>query len=426
MHTPCPAGYAGRVTTQKDRIVALHVEGLRTLANVKVEIDPLAVVIGRNGTGKSSLLEAAELLRRLSSPHFATDLAQFHGGLTALLRKGSPQLVLGARIAGPEGCLEYRCSLSQQGASASLVVLDESLKLYSPDGEKYRLIIERDQSKCRVNGTGGVVKLENGVVSPNQLIVAAGHPLTNLPEILRARGALERIQVHAPLDVRPFWAARELSQTSAMRDASVIQPAERLSRFGANLPNAIHALRSKDPEHWRDTLEWIQIGLGTEVTDVWNPPDPGGGRIGLAVRVRYLAEPLPAYVLSDGMLAYIGLVAAVRLADDASLFAFDEPEAHLHPALVSRATDLLSDLGCRTPTLVATHSDRFLDALGGPEKAQAAVRTFELDSKGSTIVAKFDTEALKSWLEKYRGVGDLRAAGLAGLALQRGDAVVHR
>ena len=39
------------------RITEIHVEGLRTLKDVRLGLDGLTVLIGENGTGKSSLIE---------------------------------------------------------------------------------------------------------------------------------------------------------------------------------------------------------------------------------------------------------------------------------------------------------------------------------------------------------------------------------
>ena len=47
----------------KDRITRLYVEGLRTLADLSLPLDGLTVLIGENGSGKSSILEACEILR---------------------------------------------------------------------------------------------------------------------------------------------------------------------------------------------------------------------------------------------------------------------------------------------------------------------------------------------------------------------------
>jgi hypothetical protein len=51
-------------------ITELRIEGLRTIEKVRLRLDGLTVLIGDNGTGKSSILEACEILRRATGRRF--------------------------------------------------------------------------------------------------------------------------------------------------------------------------------------------------------------------------------------------------------------------------------------------------------------------------------------------------------------------
>ncbi len=51
---------------------------------VCLSLDRLTVLIGENGTGKSTILEAIELLRRATYPAFLSELNVIHGGLFGL------------------------------------------------------------------------------------------------------------------------------------------------------------------------------------------------------------------------------------------------------------------------------------------------------------------------------------------------------
>ncbi|MBP6743216.1 MAG: ATP-binding protein, partial [Deltaproteobacteria bacterium] len=111
-----------------------------------------------------------------------------------------------------------------------------------------------------------------------------------------------------------------------------------------------------------------------------------------------------------GTLAYLAWVALYRAPrpEPPALLAFDEPELHLHPHLLMRVLDFLESLGQSSSVLVATHSDRLLDGLSRP--AQQAVLC-ELDARGQTQLRRPNQEALDRWMERYRGIGDLRSAG---------------
>ena len=53
-----------------DRIRRISVKGLRCLEDVTLELGEMTVLIGENGSGKSSIVEACELLRRAGFEQF--------------------------------------------------------------------------------------------------------------------------------------------------------------------------------------------------------------------------------------------------------------------------------------------------------------------------------------------------------------------
>src|SRR5579883_2932794 len=98
------------------RITELRVQGLRTLANIRLPLDGLTVLIGENGSGKSSILEACEILRRVPSDSFLHDLHAIHGGMAALLRNGAQRIKLGVNVQGGNGSqYAYDLTLGMQG-----------------------------------------------------------------------------------------------------------------------------------------------------------------------------------------------------------------------------------------------------------------------------------------------------------------------
>jgi len=66
---------------ENDRITRICVSGMRVVEDVVLDLKGLTVLIGDNGTGKSTLLEAAEILRQAASPRlFVEDVLGAHGG----------------------------------------------------------------------------------------------------------------------------------------------------------------------------------------------------------------------------------------------------------------------------------------------------------------------------------------------------------
>ena len=71
-------------------ITRLCVSGYRSLRDVRLEVGPLTVIGGANGSGKSSLYRALRLLADIAQGRIIQSLA-LEGGLTSVLWAGPEQ-----------------------------------------------------------------------------------------------------------------------------------------------------------------------------------------------------------------------------------------------------------------------------------------------------------------------------------------------
>ena len=126
---------------------------------------------------------------------------------------------------------------------------------------------------------------------------------------------------------------------------------------------------------------------------------------------------LLASQLSDGMLAYLAIVAMLRLNEHRSLLAIDEPELHLHPGLLVRVIRAIRSASYQAPVLVATHARRFLDELDEPETT--AVLCSRRPEDGATRLLRADPDALAKWLAHYDGLGRMLDEGVESLVMCR-------
>lgn len=385
------------------RITELRIAGLRTLADVTLPLDGLTVLIGNNGSGKSSLIEGIELLRKLSEPNFCSLLNDHHGGVQSLVRGGAVEITLIAKLSLEDGVpYEYTVGLRADQTWATI----DYEGLTRRDTKE--VLVERDRRVFKSAWTKTDIQIRGDELAIHALGRTFG-PIASLTS------ALAGVSVHLPFSTTARWAAREQRLPPGMRDFNVIEPATGLDRFGSNLANAYHTLRNdRGRAHWEETLDYIQLGLGTDVEDVSITAAAGGGQVAIAVQSR-LHGRIPAYSLSDGMLSYLAFVALHRLDEGRTLLAFDEPELHLHPGLLMRVLAMLEASARKHPVVLATHSDRLLDGLSDPA-GQTAICA--LDEHGATRIERLDADRLGRWLEDYRGLGELRADGELGSVLR--------
>lgn len=407
-----------------DRMTEIRVAGLRSLADVRLPLSGLTVLIGENGSGKSALVEAFELLRKMVCPgSFVNDwLFPIHG-FDGLLRSDANELTLGLRIEGDEGPLTYEVAIGRRDRVVRVVreVLDVGPL---PGHATPSHVIQRDLSSALLfdQAAGKLVPLP--YLGPGELALTA---FGKIPprDVGRVIDILTSGDVHVPFNVRAGWLGRELRIGLPMRAPATVQLAERLDRFGSNLTNCLIALKeSRSQDEWRETIKRAREGLGADLVDIRMPPADSPGQVEVNIHFRSLVRPVPLSALSDGQLTFLGFVALTQLGRDRTFLAFDEPEQHLHPELQIRMLWMLQEAAEHHPVVIATHSDRLLDALDDPARS---VVLCELDERRATRLFRPDRDALAKWLVRYSGVGALREAGYVRHAVDRAiEPVVDR
>lgn len=393
-----------------DRIVEIQVTGLRSLADVRLRLDHgLTVLIGENGTGKSALTEAIELLRHAGRPvrHAQDVLTIQHGGFRSLLRHGAQEIRLGVVLRGVDDELRYEFAFGPERGYA--FVTDERV-WWRPHGEEqWTSFLTREGDKLRA---------EREFLVNDQMALGLAW-WTDAPAVFRRIvRTLENIDAHFPFHTRALWQQQEVGVQVSPRQPAVLEPAARLAKYGLNLASAFQALQNRGPKE-RERLDGlIAIGLGDDYERFEVLPI-GRGQLELGIRFGRLAAPVPVDALSDGQLAYLCFVALVELHEGRTLLSFDEPELHLHPGLVARVAWMLEEAAQHAPVIVATHSDRILDALAEPAKA---VVLCELDENRATVLRRPNEERLAEWMERYRGLGSIRADGYERAVFEEADA----
>ncbi len=459
-----------------DRITRVRIENVRAIEHIDLELSrPVTVLIGENGSGKSTIIECLELLHKAIDPRFMPGFYAIHRGLPALLRKGARSMTLGVVIEDDSGVLprvEYVFTLAAEGAGGAIkgermlvgptgtehagLLPDpelaaaraevEALGRTSRKGKRARdkraasdqlplaeqrltaleararrreteplLLLSRTDNAGEMfdRAKGEMVPLPPQMLKFDQLVLAGFGSVPPHGAIERIHAVLGGVETHLGFDTLAAWAARSHQRPTSVRAASTLFPADRLNLLGVNLASAWSDLRGRESAHWERTMALVRLGLGEHVDSVTVPPDAGGGNVYLALRFTKAPEPILASDLSDGQLAWLAFVAMVRLNEQRSLLAVDEPELHLHPQLLGGVFHLLASVA--SPVVIATHSDHLLELLDDPADA---VRVCELDEQGRATLAGVDPEELERWLAHYGDLGQLRAAGYLSRVLR--------
>ena len=380
------------------RVTEVRIDGMRCFSDFSLRTPGLVVLIGENGVGKSTVVEACELLRRTTDSQFTTAVGGVHGGVRSLLRHGVNRLSLGVSIEGLLGSskADYRIALAREGGR--LVIVDEQLvwdgSVVGSRGSTTSILDFKDGNVSRQQSPSGESTFFSYVLQYPEI-----HPMRAI------RDALLGIEVFPPLPVTARWAS-EGGPGSLVRLEQNASLERRVGRFGSNLPGALLELRN-EPARWERYLMLVRAGLGEEIENIVIGP---GDTPLLTFGIKYRGDPLPvtSESLSDGTVCVLTLLAILELRPpNRSLLVFDEPELHLHPSVIALLADRFEAAGTDQSVVVSTHADRFLDALRDPHRSAVVL---ERSATGSRQV-ELDPDRLKTWLGRYAGLGEIRRAG---------------
>ncbi|MBO1769023.1 AAA family ATPase [Agrococcus sp. TF02-05] len=348
----------------------LAIEGYRSIRSLVVDLEPLTVVTGRNGTGKSSLYRALRLLAAAGRAQAVGELAA-DGGMDAVrwagperisraVREGAPTqgLVRSGPIAlrlgfGSADGLGYAIDLGIPVAAASMFDRDPVIKqehvFAGLEPRPAAVLVERSGPLARVQADGGWRELSRSM-APWASVLDEHQGAADAPEIAGVRRAMAS------------WRFHDAFRTDAGAPARQPQIGTRSPRLDDDGANVAAVLRTS-----------IEAGLGDgiarAIADAFDGAEleivAADGRMTPALRQQGVLRMLSAAELSDGTLQFLLLVAALTSVEQPGLIVLNEPERSLHVELVAPLAALIRRAAERTQIIVVTHQQQLADALAG-------------------------------------------------------------
>ncbi len=365
------------------KINRIKISGFRRLRAVDLPVRPFMVLIGANGVGKTSFLDALSVLSASASGNLNSILSQF-GGITSLLTRGKNEdlsLLVDMTVPGHEP-LEYELRLAPKGTGYS--ISKELLCQRRPGFDNPFRHIESSDGDIRYYETE-----ENRLVRPDWEHNSLETSLSQVPKMFRQPEELRRIlatatQYHV-LDVGP---RAPVKMPQPMKPATLPGP------DGEDLVPYLYYLRESN----RDRFEIIMDSLSTAFPDFeeLNFPPVAAGMLAMTWKETKFSKPIYMNELSEGTLRFLWLVSLLQSPNLSTVTMIDEPEVSLHPELLSLLADVMREASKRTQLIVATHSDRFIRFLNPAE-----VVVMDVDDDGCASAAWADSMDLDRWLAEY-------------------------
>jgi len=370
-------------------IRTLAVSGFRSLREVRLELGPLNVVTGANGSGKSSLYRALRLIADVAQGRIIASLAE-QGGFRS------------ARWAGPEnfaravksGRYSVEGTVRRHPVALKLGFADETLG-YALDlglpvpgpptefGHDPQIKAEALWSGPMLGARGALalragpsVRLRSATAEWRQALTGIA-PFDSMMTHCAAPGdGLELLAMRERMRGWRFYDSPRTDADAPSRRPRIGTHTPVLAGDGADLAAALQTIREIGDEAGLDlAVEDAFPGAAIEIanTDGW---------FELGMRQPGLLRPLKASELSEGTLRYLLLAAALLSPRPPPLLVLNEPEASLHPDVIAPLARLIAAASERGQVLVVSHAPALVDAL----RALGAQTIRLLKQLGETVI----------------------------------------
>ena len=346
----------------------ISIKGFRSIASLeRLDLRPINILIGANGSGKSNFIEAFSFLRAILDGRLQ-DYVTAAGGAERLLHFGSKTTsAISFHLSFSAGVNGYKLSLSPTGDDG-LFPSEEIVSFWNKS--KYATPLEKPLPPRQR-------RLEAGVSDPE---------LTRVAERVRDRlGSWRLYHLH------------DTSSSSSMRKTAKVDDNKFLRPDGSNLAAFLYFLRERHQDSYGIIQRTIQLVAPFFDDFNLNPLRLKPDDIKLEWKHKNSDLYFDASSMSDGTLRFIALATLFlqpeRYRPTAILV--DEPELGLHPYAINMLASLIRQASAKTQVVVSTQSSLLLDYFE-PEDVLVANR-----DGGATQITRLDGAQWAQWLEEY-------------------------
>ncbi|PZS06476.1 MAG: chromosome segregation protein SMC [Candidatus Chloroheliales bacterium] len=377
-----------------------------------LELGPLNVLIGANGSGKSNFIEVLALLGSIPDGRMQ-DYVTESGGENQWRWKGasdSPSAVEltvlhDAWMHGTYKMYEthkwihYSLTLNLDdffGATVSTEAVlsdvqgveDRPFFYYVNDGEVKRLHSKNKSAAEQKDGSTNISSFSS--------ILAQLNNYASYPEITALSRTFKGFKIYRD------WS---FSHTSPVRAPQrTTKPATLLNEDASNLVTVLNALSNNRK---------IEDKLNKYIEDFY----AGAKGVGIEVLSDYIQLVLkeddfvtPASRLSDGTLKWLALLAVLLNSEPPPLICLEEPELGLHPDIIPTLAKLLREASERSQLIVTTHSRDLVDAF---TSTPDVVVVCEKEAGATKMRRLPNRDELTAWLDKF-SLGEMWSMNLLG------------
>lgn len=374
--------------TGHHRLSSIHIQGYRPFENILFHLNPLQIIVGANGSGKSSLFEFLKFIRDACYQEIPPEIIAGAIGRQIFHKPGADKLCWNMNVTidlqeqifyqgelmGPVGApqLTYeRVVADQQG-------VDRSETGYTFLDFKNGKGVVKDPCDKKFKRKMWDLKKSNqlglGAITDSTLFT-----LFNLREFIRSW----RFYNSFHIDIEKIRKSVPTSQAPVLHEDA------------SNLSAMLFYLMTEHPESFMELKSIINMAI-PGFSDLNVKARGGPGEVIAFWREKAIDMELSLADLSDGTLRFIVWATLCILPSPPPLICIDEPDLGVHPRTLPILSGLFEKASQKTQFILTTHTSYFLSQF---ELSNIAV--MKKESGKSVFVRVSDSQTLLDNLEDF-------------------------
>lgn len=330
----------------------IEIQGFKSIRALNFRLNPINILIGANGAGKSNFISFFKLLNNLHSQRLQQYIMR-EGGADNLLHYGRKHTHC---LKGDLTHRDYTYSFELQPTNNEALYISEE-KAYN----------KRDD----VSSQNASNQKESSIIIPSNSIY-------------------------------PIYHFHDTSAESPLRTSADIHDNKILKEDGSNLASFLYLLQQKSPFNFKRIEKTIQSVAPFFEQFNLSPDRLSASKIRLEWQeVDHPDAYFSAHHLSDGTLRFIAMTTLLLQPDLPEIVIIDEPELGLHPVAINKIAAMIKSATTKgSQFIISTQSVDLLNNFS-PEDI---VTVDKYDNQSS--FNRLDEKNLQQWLNDY-SLGDL-------------------
>lgn len=351
----------------------IKIEGFKSIRKMELQMRPVNILIGGNGSGKSNFISFFGLIHAIFSDNFQKYVQQEKvDNILYFGRKHTEQMV--GKLIFTEDDVHnnaYRFALTPTNEGGLFI---------DYEGSGYNVLEDNDQLNYFYEHN-----LQESIFSKHT---------DNRHQVLR--------DYISSLRVFHF---HDTSSSSLLRRECDLNDNLYLRQDGRNLPAYLYLLKNNHPKIYSRILKTIQSVAPYIKTFILEPRKLQGSQQEIELRWTDGGDPdsnFSVYQLSDGTLRFIALTVLLMQPEPPAVIIIDEPELGLHPFAIGKLAGMMQAISSKTQIIAATQSPGLISHFN-PEDIIVIDRS---EAENQTVFQRLTAESLETWLTDFT-LGDL-------------------